>query len=195
MIREGTNRKGLPILTYTRVQKICIVGNTASGKSFLAQQAGVALDLPVFHLDQVYWQEDWSHLSREDFLACLEELTARAEWVIDGCFSEFGLQGRFAAADAVVFIDQPSLVCLKRAAARHKTVQEGQPTHADERKMSWRLSLAFMAEILLFRLLDRPRIMRAAQRTTACLFVIHEWSEEAQVLTELAKPEFTKTTD
>ena len=167
------------------MQKICVVGNTASGKSFFVRQVGDALSLPVFHLDQIYWSADWSHLSRADFREHQKELIARPQWVIDGCFSEFGLEERFQSADAIVFIDQPALTCAKRAIERRGTARADLPAGADDTKMSWRLGLAFLTEILLFNLLDRPRILRAARKANAPLFTIHQWEEEPRVLAKL----------
>ena len=166
------------------IKKVCIVGNTASGKSFLAERAGQALGLPVFHLDQLYWRADWTHVSRTDFLQGQRGLIGRDQWVIDGCFSEFGLDGRFQAADAVVFIDRPAWSCLRQAVARRGKPQAGIAADTDT-KMGWGLALAFLAEIVLFPLLDRPRILRAARRSSARFFVVREWTEEEGLLAAL----------
>lgn len=69
-------------MTY-RIQKICVVGNTASGKSFFARRVGETLGLPVFHLDQIYWNADWSHVTRTVFQTRQEKLAAGSQWVID----------------------------------------------------------------------------------------------------------------
>jgi len=168
-----------------RINRICVVGNTASGKSFFARQAGAILGLPVSHLDQIYWRADWSHIDRMAFLARQKELIACLRWVVDGCFSECGIKERFQAADAVVFIDQPALACAQRAIVRRETGHQGLSAGADDRKMSWRRGLAFLAEILLFRFLDRPCILRAASQANTPLYMIHDWNEEAGLLAEL----------
>ena len=174
----------MPVMN-SQIQKVCIVGNTASGKSFFSRLVGEALKLPVYHLDQVYWRGDWTHISRTDFLVRQEELITCPLWVIDGCFSEFGLSKRFQSADAIIFIDQPVLTCAKRAISRRGDTRKDLPTGADDKKMSLRTSLAFLAEILLFGLIDRPRIMRAAHNTDTLFIIIKQWAEEEDALKQL----------
>ena len=47
------------------MQRIAIVGPAGSGKSTLARQLGDVLDLPVVHLDALFWQPGWREPSRE----------------------------------------------------------------------------------------------------------------------------------
>ena len=49
------------------MEKILIIGCSGSGKSTLARQLKEKLGLPVVHLDQLWWQEGWQSVSREEF--------------------------------------------------------------------------------------------------------------------------------
>jgi len=51
------------------VERIGIVGCGGSGKSHLARQLGAALDLPVTHLDVVYFDQAWTPLPQAQFAA------------------------------------------------------------------------------------------------------------------------------
>lgn len=51
----------------TQPRRIVIFGNAGSGKSTLAQRIGAALDLPVVHLDALFWQPNWLEPEREQF--------------------------------------------------------------------------------------------------------------------------------
>jgi len=41
------------------MKPIVIVAGPGSGKSTLARMLGERLNLPVFHVDQIHWQENW----------------------------------------------------------------------------------------------------------------------------------------
>ena len=165
------------------MKKVCVVGNTASGKSHLAGLIGDEFGLPVVHLDTVYWKPDWSHIPREDFLAAQQDLINQERWVLDGCFSEFGLAERFQAADAVVFLDMPTFSCLRRAVGRRGKHSGDLP--ADDRRLPVGLGLLFLIEIVLFKLLERPRVLTAARSTDTHFIRLRRWSDEDSALSEL----------
>jgi len=168
------------------IRKVCVVGNTASGKTHLANRIGLALGLPVQHLDQVYWQANWRHVSRDEFVAAQRQLTADDCWVIDGTFGEFGLTDRFRAADAVVFLDMPTWSCVHRAVSRRGDHRADLPAGADDATMGAGLGLAFLAEMVLFPLLDRPRILRAVRSSKALFVHPRSWADEDDVIMTLS---------
>src|SRR5262245_48020640 len=84
------------------LQRIAIVGPAGSGKSTLARQLGEALDLPVIHLDALFWQPGWHKPSREAWHEQVRHLVRGERWILDGIYSDT-LDLRLAAADAVVF--------------------------------------------------------------------------------------------
>ncbi len=93
------------------------MGPPGSGKSTLARQLGARFGLPVFHLDQAYWQPGWTETPIDLFEAEVERLAGLAAWVIDGNYT--GTIGpRFAAADTVIYLDVPSWVSMLRLLRR-----------------------------------------------------------------------------
>jgi adenylate kinase family enzyme len=47
--------------------RITIIGNSASGKSTLAEAFGSAVNLPVFHIDLLLWEPNWGFKSEAEF--------------------------------------------------------------------------------------------------------------------------------
>lgn len=93
------------------MERVVIIGCSGSGKSTLARQLGEKLNLPVVHLDRLFWKPGWQEATAEEFD---EKLTAELEkdrWIIDGNFSRT-MQQRLAKCDAVIFLDYNRLVCL-----------------------------------------------------------------------------------
>jgi adenylate kinase family enzyme len=98
-------------------RRIVVMGAPGSGKSTMARWLGVRFGLPVFHLDQAWWRPGWVEAPAADFAAEVERLAAVPEWVIDGNFTAT-LAPRFAAADAVVYLDIPSWLSVVRVVVR-----------------------------------------------------------------------------
>ena len=45
--------------------KIIIIGCPGSGKSIFSQKLNKALEIPLFHLDLLYYNNDGTHISKE----------------------------------------------------------------------------------------------------------------------------------
>jgi adenylate kinase family enzyme len=99
------------------MRRIVVMGPPGSGKSTLARRLGARHGLPVFHLDQAYWQPGWVAAPPAVFLAEVERLAALPAWVIEGNYADT-IAPRFARADAVVYLDVPAWRCLLRIARR-----------------------------------------------------------------------------
>lgn len=95
------------------MHRIVILGPPGSGKSTLARHLGARLGLPVFHLDQFYWQPGWVEAPAETFRAAVERLTALPAWVIDGNYTDT-IAPHFQTADVVVYLDTPSWLSVWR---------------------------------------------------------------------------------
>ena len=106
------------------MQRILIVGNSGGGKSTLALRLGETLGLPVVHLDVLFWKPGWVERDDDEFRARVAEALAAPSWIMDGNFGgTWDL--RMPAADIIVWIDQPQLVCLFRAISRVVTYRNG----------------------------------------------------------------------
>lgn len=84
--------------------RICIIGNSAAGKSTLAQHLGLRLGVAVCHLDQIAhiphtnWQPRDRELLRLDHNHFLEQ---HDTWVMEGNYS-FLMPERFSQATAII---------------------------------------------------------------------------------------------
>ena len=97
--------------------RIVVLGSGGAGKSSLARQLGGILELPVIHLDRLFWHAGWVPTPREEWIRVQRELVAGERWILDGNYGGT-LPERLAAADAVLFLDLPRWTCLARTIGR-----------------------------------------------------------------------------
>lgn len=167
------------------INKISCLGNTASGKSYLAKKLAQELNLPYFSLDLYYWQENWTPITKTEFLAIEQKITANEKWVLDGTFAEVGLSARFEQSDCVVFLESKPLGCLKRALKRRGNEKDRLPNGADDQKIGFFRSLNFLFDILTFNLRDRRKILKLAHRFPDKLVILQDWGEEEALILQL----------
>lgn len=94
-----------------------IYGGSGSGKSTLAQKLGAITDLPVVHIDPMYWKPGWVQRDKAETSAMVLAATAKDAWVFEGnhhsTFPE-----RISRADHMIFLDLPTYLRLWRVIYR-----------------------------------------------------------------------------
>ncbi|MGH8895834.1 MAG: topology modulation protein [Egibacteraceae bacterium] len=136
------------------MERIAIIGCGGSGKSHLARELGARLVIPVTHLDTLYYDRDWNPLPQERFADLQRELVECPRWIIEGNYAST-LSIRLTAADTVIFLDLPALVCLWGILQRRWRHGAGQH---DAIGVYDRITWGFIRYILGYRRSMRPRV-------------------------------------
>ena len=99
--------------------RIAIVGRAGSGKTTVARELGRRLDLPVVHLDALFWTADWKEVDRDVFEARQANAVRGERWIVDGGYlSSRGWPERLRRAELVVVTEAPLAICLWRVMRR-----------------------------------------------------------------------------
>ena len=93
------------------MKKIIVIGCPGSGKSTLSEKLSSCINIPIYHLDNIYWLEDKSVISKEEFLEKLEQIMKNETWIIDGNYSAT-IELRLQNCDTVIFLDYDTQICL-----------------------------------------------------------------------------------
>jgi adenylate kinase family enzyme len=136
------------------MNRIAIIGCGGSGKSTIARQLAGILDVPLTHLDAVYYDENWKPLPQNEFAAKQEKIVAGERWIIEGNYAGT-LPIRLAAADTVIFLDIPAAVCLWGIAQRRWRYRGGQ--HQQDGVYD-RITWNFVRYIIGYRASMRPKV-------------------------------------
>ena len=116
------------------MKRIIVLGCPGSGKSTFAVKLSKVLNLPLYHLDNIWWKKDRTHISRNEFDEKLQELLDKEQWIIDGDYSRT-YEVRIKSADTVIFLDYDVGTCLESIYNRTGKVRNDIPwveTETDE---------------------------------------------------------------
>ena len=126
------------------MERIIIIGCGGAGKSTLARQLGEKLNLPVVHLDKLFWRPGWEHISREEFDRLHREALVKGKWIIDGNYDRT-MAERVKYCDTIIYLDFSRAACLlgvaKRILTTYGTVRpdmgDGCPERFDREFLKW----------------------------------------------------------
>lgn len=139
------------------MNRITIIGSGGAGKSTLSVELGQLLGLPVVHLDSLYWTKGWVNRSEDEFERILNEVVTREQWIIDGNYSST-MDVRFSRAEAIIYLDYPTWICLFRILKRRIQYHgKARPDMVEGCKE--KIDMEFIKWILNFRRNKRPSIL------------------------------------
>ncbi len=156
------------------MKRVLILGCCGAGKTQFACKLASIIELPIIHLDQLYWQKGWQEPNRDIWIEKVMEATAQNRWIIDGNYYST-LDMRLQAADTAIYLDYSTWTCLHRVFVRTLTYwRRVRPDIADGCPERW--SLSFLYYVLTYRRRKRKKMLatlhheRKAKRTKIHIF-------------------------
>ena len=113
------------------MEKIIVIGSPGAGKSYFSKRLASVLDLPLYHLDNLYWNENRTHISREELILKMNEIMEGDKWIIDGNYIST-IELRVSRAETIFFLDFPTEVCMEGIASRVGVIRDDMPWTEDE---------------------------------------------------------------
>ncbi len=113
------------------MKRIMVVGPSGAGKSYFSKLLSEKLNISLYHLDNIFWNEDKTHISREEFDIRLNKIVNEDSWIIDGDYSRT-YDVRMNACDTIIFLDYPLEFCLKSVEDRIGKKRDDIPWIEDE---------------------------------------------------------------
>jgi adenylate kinase family enzyme len=144
------------------MKKIAVIGCGGSGKTYVSKKLGRRLNIPVHHLDKMFWRPGWEAINKPDFLDLQNEVCGRQVWILDGNYAST-MTERFEYTDTVIFLDMPTVYCLRgvlRRYRRYRGAVRPDMTAGNTERLTW----SFLAWILRFRSQKRPTILAQLAR-------------------------------
>ena len=83
-----------------------IIGCCGAGTSTLSFKLADHFNLPLIHLDRLFWKSGWIESERDEWIAKHQQIIDQDQWIIDGNFSST-MSERLEKADLVICMDLP----------------------------------------------------------------------------------------
>nr|KXH72718.1 MAG: hypothetical protein AM325_01460 [Candidatus Thorarchaeota archaeon SMTZ1-45] len=99
------------------MKRVLILGPSGSGKSTLGEKLGTILGIPIIHLDQHYWKQNWVETPKDEWRDKVKTLISSSSWIMDGNYTST-LKLRATAADTIIYIDIPRRLSYLRIFTR-----------------------------------------------------------------------------
>ncbi len=76
-----------------KYQRIVIIGNSGSGKSYFARQLSAFLDSPIIHFDEHFWEPGGFNKKRppEVVHSEIKQLSLGERWIMEGVFGDLAV--------------------------------------------------------------------------------------------------------
>ena len=158
-MKHSTNfpLSGTALRCEYNMKKIIVIGCPGSGKSTFSRALHKITNIPLIHLDMLYWNADKTTMEKSVFLERLSDILQKESFIIDGNYAST-MELRMKACDTVIFLDYSPDVCLDGIRLR-----KGKPRS----DMPWVEPSEDDAEFLRFvenyNTHNRPQVMRLLQ--------------------------------
>ena len=118
------------------MNRIVIIGNSGSGKTTLAKELGASRNLPVIHLDRLFWMPGSFEVKRPPGVvhAEIDQERQAPAWIVEGVFGELA-QRFLERADHLVWLDLPWAAC--RANLDSRGPAQANDVAGFDRLMAW----------------------------------------------------------
>lgn len=158
------------------MKKIIVIGCPGSGKSHFSKQLHKKTQLPLYHLDMIFWNEDKTTVEKSVFIDKLYEILKKDEWIIDGNYAST-MELRVKECDTIVFLDMNVDVCLLGVQSRKGRSRSDLPwTETEE-------DTEFLDFIKNFNRDIRPQIIKLLEKySNKNIFVFKDRAETQKFL-------------
>lgn len=156
------------------MKKVIVIGCAGGGKSYFSKKLRDIVGLPLYHLDNIFWNQDGTTLEKPIFYEKLDEILALDEWIIDGNYGST-MERRMQVCDTVFFLDYPTDVCLSGIAERKGKMRDDiawqEPLENDDAE--------FVEFIKGYNVNNRPRVIELLEKYSDKNIVIFKNRDDA----------------
>ena len=113
------------------MKKILVIGCPGSGKSYFSKLLHQKTNIPLYHLDNIWHNEDKTNIGDVEFYKRLDEILNQDSFIMDGMYYS-SLKYRIEYVDTIFFLDYPLDLCLKSIKERVGIKRDDMPWIEEE---------------------------------------------------------------
>ncbi len=93
------------------MNRILVIGSPGAGKSTFARSLAEITHIPLYHIDNLYWNEKGDHITRAELLDRLDPILKSESWIVDGNYAST-FSHRISFATTVILLDVDTNTCI-----------------------------------------------------------------------------------
>ena len=101
----------------SRELRIMIIGRPGSGKSTFSFDLHQCLNIPLYHLDKIFFESSWKERKYKEFLDMQQQWVKSSSWIIDGNSTK-SYELRYQRATHCLYFNFPRYLCYWRVFKR-----------------------------------------------------------------------------
>lgn len=155
------------------MNKVIVIGCPGSGKSTFSRTLHRLTDLPLYHLDLLYWNSDRTTVSKDVFVKRLKNVLVLDKWIIDGNYGST-IEMRIKECDTVFFLDYPVEVCIDGIKLRKGKTRSDMPwieTEVDEELLEF---------IRNYNAQSRPKVLELLEQYSEKDIIVFKSRKESE---------------
>ena len=94
------------------MNKIIVIGCCGSGKSYFSKSLSSKLEIPLYHMDMLFWNSNKEHITQEKLNNKIRNIICNDKWIIDGNYYS-SIDLRINECDTIFFLDFSLQQCLE----------------------------------------------------------------------------------
>jgi len=100
-------------------ERILIIGNSGSGKTWLGRALSVKMNLPLFHMDAIRWDKGGYEIRRSaaEIKKDLDDITQQKQWILEGVFGKMAKEC-LPFSTTLIWLDLPWEDCKQNLLSR-----------------------------------------------------------------------------
>ncbi len=164
------------------MKRVMIIGSPGSGKSTLSFKLKEKLNIDIIHLDKLFWRDNWTNVSKDEFKMLLEREIQKETWIVEGSYKDT-IPLRLKRADTVIFLDFPTITCILGVLQRILKYR-GKTRPEMSANCPERFDLEFTKYVLNFRKNTRENTYRLLNKYKNLQIIILKNRKEVQAFLE-----------
>jgi adenylate kinase family enzyme len=109
-------------LSKLKISRIHIIGDPASGKTYLAKLLSKKLKIKHYDLDDITHRKDGSKRDKEERRKLLHKVCVEKRWIIEGAYTHSWISEALKKSNVIIWLDLPigltALRLIKRESGR-----------------------------------------------------------------------------
>ncbi|WP_058302598.1 DNA topology modulation protein [Gorillibacterium timonense] len=143
------------------MKRVLVLGCSGSGKSTFSVQLGERTDLPVIHLDSLYWKPGWIASQEKEWDEIINQLLLKDNYILDGNYTKT-IQKRLKEVDTVFYFDFSRYLCLYRVVKR-RILNHGKTRRDMTEGCIEKIDFEFIKWIWNYKKRNRPKIIKTLE--------------------------------